>query len=111
MPALGSPDRALMYLIKSVVRIFHYYKTSSWEQTTALVTGHIVLDPFFGCPSLKLFYKYDSNEGPAKGWDLIPFQSRPHAKYYAESFSHNMPRTIRVNPNNPWETQFFERDQ
>jgi hypothetical protein len=109
--ALGSPDIALMFLIKSAVRVFHYFTSSNWERTKAVVTGHIVQDPFLGCPSLKLFYKYDSNGGPAKGWDLIPFQSRPHAKYYAESFSHNMPRIIRVNPQNPQETRFFERDQ
>jgi hypothetical protein len=30
---------------------------------------------------------------------------------YAESFSHNMPRIIRVNPKNPQETRFFEQDQ
>jgi hypothetical protein len=109
--AFGSPDRALMYLVMSVVRMFRYYKTSGWEQATAMVTGHTVLDPCLGCAWVKLFYKYDSSEGPAKGWDLIPFQGALHAKYYAESFSHNMARTIRVNPSNPKETRFFERDQ
>ena len=111
MPALGSPDRVLMYLIKSAARAFYYFKSSDWERTGALVTGHSVSDPFFGAPDLKLFYKYDSSEGPAKGSDSIPFQSRPHAKYYAESFPHNLPRVIRVNPKNPQETHFFELDQ
>jgi hypothetical protein len=111
MAALGSPDRVLMYLIKSVVRVFHYFRSSNWERTRALVTSHIVLDPFLGCASVKLFYKYDSNKGPAIGWDLIPFQGALHAKYYAESFTHNLPRIIRVNPKNTQETHFFERDQ
>ena len=111
MAALGSPDRVLMYLIKNVVRAFHYFMSSNWKRTRALVTGHIVSDPFFGCPSLKLFYKYDSSEGPSKGSDLIPFLSRPHAKYYADSFTHNLPRIIRINPKNTQETHFFELDQ
>jgi hypothetical protein len=111
MAAFGSADRVLMYLVKSAVRAFYYFKSSDWVRTRALVTGHTVSDLCLGAPDLKLFYKYDSSEGPAKGSDLIPFQSRPHAKYYAESFPHNLPRIIRVNPKNPQETRFFERDQ
>jgi len=41
----------------------------------------------------------------------IPFLGLWKAKGYAESFSHNMPRIIRVNPKNPQETRFFEQDQ
>jgi hypothetical protein len=111
MASLGSEDKILGYLIKSAVRAFRYYKSSSWEQTTALVTGHIVLDPCLGCPSVKLHYKFDYDGRSIKGWDVIPFTGLYKAKYYAESFTHNMPRTIRVNPRNSHETRFFEQDQ
>jgi len=111
MAALGSPDRVLMYLIKSAVRAFLYFISSNWERTRALVTGHIVLDPFLGCPSVKLHYKFDSNGGSIKGWDVIPALSPLPAKSYAENFLHNHPVTIRVNPKNPQNTRFFELDQ
>jgi len=104
-------DTLLTYLFKSSLRAFCYYKTSSWEQTTARVTGQIVLDPILGCPSVKLHYRFDSAGRSIKGGDEIPFPGVPQAKTYAESFPHNMPRMIRVNPRNPQETRFFERDQ
>jgi len=108
----GTLDIMLAFLFKSAVRMFYYFKSSSWERTTALVTGHIVLHPIWlGCSSVKLHYKFDSNGDSIKGWDSIPFLGVSQAKYYADSFSHNLPRTIRVNPENPQETHFFERDQ
>lgn len=107
----GARDRIAMYLIMSAVRALRYYKSSNWEQATALVTGHIVLDPCLGCPSVKLHYKFDFNGHSTNGWDVIPFTWVLGAKAYAESFPHNLPRAIRVNPRNPQETRFFERDQ
>ena len=104
-------DQLLTYLFKSAVRVFYYFKTSEWQRTTAFVTGKIVLDPIWGCPSVKLHYRFDSNGSSTKGWDVIPFHYRIDAKPYAKSFPHNHPVTIRVNPKNLQETRFFERDQ
>jgi hypothetical protein len=70
-----------------------------------------VLDPLFGCPSVKLFYKFDFEGHSTKGSDVIPFSDVLRAKAYAERFPHNLPRTVRVNPENPQETRFFEWDQ
>jgi hypothetical protein len=111
MVALGSPDRVLMYLVKNGIRTFHYAISSKWDRTTAFVTGNNVLDPFVGCPSVKLHYKFDSNGRSTKGSDSIPFTNLLPAKGYAQSFPHNHPVTIRVNPRNAQETHFFERDQ
>src|ERR1700675_3795982 len=108
MAALGSPDRVLMYLIKSAVRAFHNFISFNWERTRALITGHIVLDPFLGFPSVKLHYRFDSNGRPTKNWDVVPFPNLLPARAYAESFPHNHPVTIRVNPKNPQKTHFFE---
>jgi hypothetical protein len=107
----GTLDEVLTYLFKSALRAYRYYKSSSWEQTTAQVTGQIVLLPIWGCASVKLHYKFDLDGHLIKSWDVIPFRFRLDAKSYAESFTHNMPRIIRVNPRNPQETRFFERDQ
>jgi hypothetical protein len=104
-------DTLLTFSVKSALRVFCYYKSSNWEQTTARVTGQMVLDPIFGCPSVKLHYKFDYAGRSTKGSDLIPFPGTPQAKMYATSFTHNMMRIIRVNPKNPQETRFFEHDQ
>lgn len=110
--ALGVLDKLLTYSFKGALRVFHYFESSKWERAKALVTGHIVLDPiWWGCPSVKLHYKFDYDGSSTKGWDVIPFPGLPQAKTYAESFPHNLPRIIRVNPENPQETHFFERDQ
>jgi hypothetical protein len=112
MAVWGAPDDLLAFLIKSAVRAFRYFKSSTWERKAAVVTGKIVQDPiWWGYPSVKLHYRFDSNGLSTKGWDVIPALSLLEARNNAESFRHNLPVTIRVNPKNPQETHFFERDQ
>jgi len=107
----GGLDKLLTYSFKSALRVVHYFESSKWERARALITGHDILYPIWGCSSVKLHYRFDLEDRLIKGWDVIPFPALPQAKYYAESFTHNMPRIIRVNPNNPEKTHFFERDQ
>ena len=45
-------DVPLTFLVKRPVRIFYYLQSIRWQRTRALVTGHNVLDAFFGCPSV-----------------------------------------------------------
>jgi hypothetical protein len=104
-------DIILTFLFKGTIRVFRFFRSSKWERCTAMVTGQVVQAPNWGCSSVKLYYRFSSNGCSTKGWDEIPFYARSHARYYAKSFSHNLPRTIRVNPKNPQETLFFERDQ
>jgi hypothetical protein len=107
----GVLDILLTYLFKGAMRMFYYFQSAKWERTTALVTGQVVLNPIWGCPSVKLHYRFVSNGRSTKGWDVIPALWRPEARDYAGSFRHNHPVTIRVNPKNSQETHFFERDQ
>jgi hypothetical protein len=94
------------------MRAFYYFQSTKWERTIGFVKGQVVLDPIWGCPSVKLHYRFDSKNGhPTKGWDVIPALSLLEARNYAASFPHDHPVTIRVNPKNPQKTQFFERDQ
>lgn len=110
--AVGVLDKLLTYSFKSILRVFYDSNSSKWKREKALVTGHVVLDPiWWGCPSVRLHYKFDVEGRPIKGFDVIPFLGLPQAKTYAESFSHNLPRIIRVNPKDPQETHFFESDQ
>ena len=110
--AMGVLDTILACSFKSALRVFRYFESSKWERVNALVTGHIVHDPiWWGCPTVKLHYSFYAAGRTTKGWDVIPFLWLPEARTYAESFPHNLPRIIRVNPKNPQETQYFERDQ
>jgi hypothetical protein len=108
---LGTGPLVLTYSFKSLVRLFYYVTSSGWNRVTAFVTGQIVLDPAWGGASVKLHYKFESDGQWTKGWDTIPMLYPVDARDYSASFTHNMPRTIRVNPKNPRETRFFERDQ
>lgn len=110
--ALGVLDKILMYSFKSTLRLIYDFETSKWTRVNAVVTGHIVHDPiWWGCPTVKLHYKFNSEGRSIKGSDAIPFLGLLQAKTYAESFPHNLQRIIRVNPKNHEETHFFERDQ
>jgi hypothetical protein len=104
-------DIILVYLFKSTVRMFHFFKSSGWERSKASFTNWTVVDPDLGCPSVKLHYEFSSNGSLTTGSDEIPFYMRWHAKTYAESLSRELHPIIRVNPKNPDETQFFESDQ
>ena len=101
----------MTFLVKNAVRVFYDFQSSKWERTTALVTGQVVLDPMWSCSSVKLHYWFDSDGRSTKGWDVIPALSYLEARNNAESFRHNLPVIIRVNPKDPQKTRFFEHDQ
>ena|ERR1035441_9882668 len=103
----GVADLVVTYFLKSTVRAFLYVMSSGWERTTAIVTGQVILEPFLGCPSVKLCYKFDLNGQVINSWNKVPLPTMYDARTYAASFSHNMPRIIRVNPKNPQETRII----
>jgi hypothetical protein len=103
-------DIILVYLFKSAVRVFHFFKSFRWERSKASFTDWSVVDPFWGCPSVRLHYKFVSSGGSVKGSDEIPFYMRWHAKTYAASLSRDLHPIIRVNPKNAQDTHFFETD-
>jgi hypothetical protein len=104
-------DILFMYLIKGSIRIFHLFRSARWERSQATFTHWTVVEPGWGCTSVKLHYKFLAKGRAAKGSDEIPFYMRWHARTYAESLSRDLHPIIRVNPNNPRRTQFFEQDQ
>jgi hypothetical protein len=109
--ASGYLDKILVCSFRSALRVVHYFESSKWERAKALVTGQVVLYPIWGCSSVKLHYRFYADGHWIKGWDVIPFLWLTEARTYAKSFPHNLSRIIRVNPKNPQETHFFERDQ
>ena len=104
-------DIIFVYLFKCSIRVFFFFKSSGWDRTKASFTEWTVVDPDWGCSSVKLHYDFLSAGSSTTGWDEIPFYMRWHAKTYSESLSRDLHPTIRVNPKNPHETHFFEFDQ
>jgi hypothetical protein len=103
-------DIVLAFLFKSVVRAFRFVKSLRWKRSTATVVDSTVLDPYMGCPSVKVHYQ-DSSDSSQQGTDEVPFYLRGSAKRYAQDFSLGMEVIVRVNPNNPGEMLFFPHDQ
>jgi hypothetical protein len=104
-------DIVVAYLIKCTIRVFYFFQSSGWERTKATLTDCSVIDPDLGCPSVAMQYEFLSNGQMIQGSEEIPFYMRWHAKTYRESLSRGLHPIIRVNPKNPQETRFFERDQ
>lgn len=104
-------DIVLAFLFKSSIRAFHFVKTLRWGRSTGTVLGSTVLDPYMGCPSVKVHYQVVSSESPQEGSDEVPFYLRASAKRYAESVSRNLAVIVRVNPEKPREMLFFAYDQ
>src|SRR5271165_6383435 len=104
-------DIILVYLYKGTIRVFHFLKSSGWERSKASFTDWAVVDPVWGCPSVKVHYEFNSKGSSTTGSDEIPFYMRWHAKTYTESLSRGLHPKIRVNPKNSLDTHFFEIDQ
>jgi len=102
-------DIFLVFLFKCVVRSVHFFGSSDWKRSTAFVKNWAVLDPIWGCPSVKVRYVLEGSS--IESQDEIPFLFRGSARQYAERFSHTFPVTVRINPKNPDERRFFDEDQ
>jgi hypothetical protein len=103
-------DIVLAFLFKSLVRAFQYVKSLRWTRSTATVVDSRVLDPYMGCPSVKVHYQVSTNSSQ-QGLDEVPFYLHSSAKRYAQGFSGNLAVIVRVNPSNPSEMFFFPNDQ
>lgn len=104
-------DIFLAYVVRGVIRVFLYFSTGNWSRSMALILRARELGPGWGCTSVKLDYRFNLNGVEMEGSDIKPFLSGWHSSSHAKSFTHNVPRTIRVNPKNPQQTHFFEMDQ
>jgi hypothetical protein len=58
--ALGVLDKLLTYSFKGALRVVHYFESYRWERARALITGQVALFPIWGCSSVKLHYRFDS---------------------------------------------------
>jgi hypothetical protein len=107
----GVADLVITFLIKITARAFLYLMSIRWKRTTAVISNQVILKPFSGCPSVKLCYRFGLNGRQIESWSKVPILTMYDAKIYADSFSHDPQRVIRVNPRDSERTLFFELDQ
>ncbi len=104
-------DIFLMYLYRASIRLFHFFQSRKWDRVGASLTDWTVVNPFWGGPSLKVYYEFMVNGHLITGRDEFSFLSPLQIRSYAKSLSRRLPSIIRVNPKNPHETRYFDRDQ
>jgi hypothetical protein len=108
----GVADLVITFFLKIIARAFLYLWSIRWKRATAVLTGQSILDPFFGCPSVKLCYRFTLDGHERESWSKVPMLTMFDAKQYVGSLPHNMPRIIiRVNRRNPEVALFFDLDQ
>ena len=103
-------DIFIAFVIKSAIRDRAFIRSERWIRTAARVVDVTLLDPGFGCPSVRVDYERISNDHTLKGREEIPFFYLRRAKRYAQLLSDNSTVIVRVNPRNPEEMRFCETD-
>jgi hypothetical protein len=104
-------DILVVFLWKGALRIIGFIKSMRWVRTTVSVFRGDPLDPYWGCPSVRVHYRIGTNQDSLEGCDEVPFLLRQRAKRYAAKLSLTPTIIVRVNPANSAETQFFASDQ
>ncbi len=104
-------DIFLMYIYRAGIRRFHFSQSRKWDRTVASLTGWTVVRPFWGGPLLKVNYEFMVDGHLITGQDEFSFFMPLQTMSYAKSLSRGLPSIIRVNPKNPHETRYFDRDQ
>ena len=101
-------DIYVVFLWKSITRGIQFIGSLRWKRTVASVSDVTVQDPFMGCPSVRVYYRLNSNLPYPDGQDEVPFCFRLSAKDYA----HHLPRATKVTVRVKKEkTLFFKLDQ
>jgi hypothetical protein len=104
-------DVFVIYLSKSIVRLFLFFESWRWKRVPASVLDCIAPDPGIGCPLVKIHYQVNSNGDSWAVREEMPFISARDARRYAEKFAENCTINVRVNPTYRTETRFFGFDQ
>lgn len=104
-------DIYLVYLYRASIRLFHFFQSLRWDCVVASLTDWRVIDPTFGGPSLKVYYEFTMNGHLITGQDEFSFFMPLQTMSYAKSLSRGLPSIVRMNPNNPHETRYFDHDQ
>lgn len=107
----GVADLVISFMFRITARAFSYLRTIRWKLITAVLTHHSIHEPFLGCPSLELSYKFEMDGHQIESSSKVPMLTMGYAERYAATFSENKPLGVRVDPRNSKRTMFFESDQ
>jgi hypothetical protein len=66
-------DIVVAYLYKGFIRVFEYVESARWKTTTASIIESSVLDPYVGCPPVKIRYQVDAEQDSSVTEEEIPF--------------------------------------
>jgi hypothetical protein len=95
-----------MYLWKGFFRIIRFAVSIRWMRKSVTDFRSEALDPYWGCPSVRIRYSGGTNQG-----DEVPFLLRRCAKQYVEQLTLRRTIIVRVNPLDATQAAFFEFDQ
>jgi len=107
----GVADLVISWMFRISVRFVLYWWTVRWKLLTAELTHHSIHEPFWGCPSFELSYKFAMDGHQIESSSKVPMMTMYYARKYAEGFSEKMPIGVRVDPKNSKRTMYFELDQ
>jgi hypothetical protein len=104
-------DILVVFLWKGFLHTVGFIKSMRWVRTTVSVFRGEPLDPYWGCPSVRVQYRIGTKPDSQEVCDEVPFLLRRSAKRYAAKLSLSQTIIVRVNPANSADTQFFAFDQ
>lgn len=99
-------DILLMYLWRRFFRIIRFVVSTRWTRIIVTDFRSEALDPYWGCPSVRIRYGGGANQG-----DEVPFLLRRCAKQYVEQLTRRRTIIVRVDPLDATQAAFFEFDQ
>jgi hypothetical protein len=99
-------DILVMYLWKGFFRIIRFAVSIRWMRKSVTDFRSEALDPYWGCPSVRIRYSGGTDRG-----DEVPFLLRWRARRYAEQLTLRKSIIVRVSPLDATQTTFFEFDQ
>jgi hypothetical protein len=104
-------DVVVFWVLGLAVRTIRFVRSMRWVRTTVQISRTVVLEPFWGCPSVQVYYRTGSNRRSQEEYDEVPFLMRLSARNYASNILANQRAIVRMNSANRTEMFFFEFDQ
>jgi hypothetical protein len=99
------------FIFWSLVRMIYFVRSTNWRRVSGKILDVSVMDPGFGCPSVKMRFQLRDREHVWDGEDALPFALIGDAKRFAQRFHKDKAVMVRINPARQSETRLFRIDQ
>ena len=104
-------DIFVVFLVKSCLLFWRVLRSSRWPRMSANLVRVSVLDPDWGCPSIKVSFTGDLSEKFRDSTSEVPFVFLSSARQYARRLESQGLVTVRVDPGSANRAWFFCLDQ